>query len=203
MDPISIALALLNGWKIGSFIGELFSTKHAHDLQLAAESINSFENNRSPALLKKAIDCFERVDENDKKYAQCLAFDGIARCYYVLSALSLQEKRFDEALSYLSLGEHYPDKILAMETTFFTRKGSEIEELQSGVPETKELFRNFRQEILVKKAEEEERRRREEEERRRNNSSSPSSEINWKTVAVSAVIALVIAAVALLIVLFV
>lgn len=200
MDPISIALALLNGWKIGGFIGELFSTKHAHDLQLAAESINSFENNRSPALLKKAIDCFERIDENDKKYAQCAAFNGIAYCYYMLSALSLEEKRFDEALSYLSLGEHYPDKMLAIETTFLTWNRSEIEELQSGVPETKELFSNFRQEILVKKAEEEERRRREEEERRRNNSSSSSSEINWKTVAVSAVIALVIAAVALLIV---
>ncbi len=203
MDPISIALAVINGWKIGSFIGKMFSTEHARDLQLASENIDKFEKNNNPAFLKKAIDCFERVDESDKKYAQCVAFNGIAYCYYMLSALSLEGKRFDDALSYLSMGERYPDRIVAIETTFLTLNSSDIEELQSGVPQTKELFRNFRQEILVKKAEEEERRRKEEENRRRNSSSSSSSEINWKTVAVCAALTLVIAVAAVLVVLFV
>lgn len=200
MDPITIALAFINGWKIGGFIGELFSTRHARDIELASEQVGSFEQNHNPVLLKKAIEYLERVDESDKKYAQCYAFNGIAYCYYTLSALSLENKKFDEALAYLSMGENYPGKILQVEVTLLTRKSSEIEKLQSEVPETIERFRNLKQEILVKKQEEE--RRRKEEERRRK-LSSPSSEISWKTVAVCVAATTVIAVIALLVAYFI
>jgi hypothetical protein len=193
MDPITIALAFINGWKIGGFIGELFSTRHARDIELASEQVDSFEQNHNPVLLKKAIEYLERVDESDKKYAQCYAFNGIAYCYYTLSALSLENKKFDEALAYLSMGENYPGKILQVEVTLLTRKGSEIDKLQSEVPETIDRFRNLKQEILVKKQEEE----------RRRKLSSPSSEISWKTVAVCVAATTVIAVIALLVAYFI
>ena len=116
----------------------------------------------------------------------------------MLSAQALNNERFNDALSYIGLGERYPHKINEVEITFLTMNGDEIVQLKSDVPATLSKFKDLKQEILRKKAEYEERQR-----RNSISAGSSSSDINWKTVAVCAAVMLVIAVIAVLVVVFV
>lgn len=162
------------------FLHELLDTKHYGEISKAAEYMSKFDNNQNCSELRKAIELLKKVNEEDRKDARCKAFEDIALCYYKLSTKCCEKKNFVEAIDYIDESIRYQCMILQLDETVFTRNCNKISSAKKNTPLMIEQFLNKKQEI-------------------KRNMPCGGGGVNWKTVTLSATVALVVAAVALLI----
>ena len=154
------------GAAIGSAIGGLFDSAHVDDFNKGVEAYNQIDwDNPDEKDVKAALEHFNKVNDDDQLFLQCLS-------WYNKAYLFAAQHKWSVSYSMLS-------NISKAETDFFTMKKDTIKEIKGWVYQARkdiqaweqawkeEQERIRREEEERKRREEEERRRREEEERRR------------------------------------
>ena len=119
---------------------ELLDTRHYREISRAKKYMDDFERSQKCSDLKNAIEFFKKVNEDDRKYAQCKAFEDIALCYYMLSMKYFEKNNIVEAINCIDESIRYQSMILKLEATVFTRDFGKIETAKKNTPSMIEKF---------------------------------------------------------------
>lgn len=146
------------GAAIGSAIGGLLDSAHVDDFNKGVEAYNQIDwDNPDEKDVKAALEHFNKVNDDDQLFLQCLS-------WYNKAYLFAAQHKWSVSYSMLS-------NISKAETSFFTMKKDTIKEIKGCVFQARKDIQTWEQtwkeEQERKRREEEERKRREEEERRR------------------------------------
>lgn len=163
---LEILAAAQEGAEIGSAIASRFDSAHVDDFNKGVEAYTQIDwDNPDEKDVKAALEHFNKVNDDDQLFLQCLS-------WYNKAYLFAAQHKWSVSYSMLS-------NISKAETSFFTMKKDTIKEIKGWVYQARkdiqaweqawkeEQERIRREEEERKRREEEERRRREEEERRR------------------------------------
>mgnify|MGYP002521459498 CR=1 FL=1 len=155
---LEILASAQEGAAIGSAIGGLFDSAHIDDYNKGVDAYSQIDwDNPEEKDVKAALEHFNKVDNDDQLFLQCLSWYNKAFLFAALHKWSV---------SYSMLSN-----ISRAETNFFTMRKDTIKEVKGCVYQAKKDIQEYEQawkeEQERKRREEEERKRREEEDRKR------------------------------------
>lgn len=147
---LEILASAQEGAAIGSAIGGLFDSAHVDDFNKGVEAYDQIDwDNPDEKDVKAALDYFNKVNDDDQLFLQCLS-------WYNKAYLFAAQHKWSVSYSMLS-------NISKAETSFFTMKKDTIKEIKGCVYQARKDIQAWEQAWK----EEQERKRREEERRRR------------------------------------
>lgn len=112
-------------------------TQNIHSAEL--EQGNSFlinaQHDNNLVNFDQAISCFVRINDDDKKYARCMAYYALIACYVAKCKILVRQCKYSAAKQELHKCIPYIGMIERIKTTILTLNPSTVKEIKSLVPQ--------------------------------------------------------------------
>lgn len=126
---------------VGTFIAlfrlvqDITRTNHKSELEQGNNFLMHGQQNNTQVNFDQAISCYAKINDDDMKYARCMAYYGLIVCYAAKCKILLRQCKYSAAKQELHKCIPYIGMIERIKTTILTLNPSTVKEIKSLVPQ--------------------------------------------------------------------